>query len=144
MVGKDSSSIHRLRTKILVLWLTIGAFILIPDAVHAIESNVTYQDTVGPIACIRYFENSTLCIGVKIVNTWSTPIKIIGNLTFPDSFIDCLKNSNTTEMPYYTLGIKGVIGNCSFIQGNQSEVSIFSFHTNGSFMESEYYNLELQ
>ncbi|MHA1633014.1 MAG: hypothetical protein ACTSUZ_00495 [Candidatus Thorarchaeota archaeon] len=82
---------------------------------------------------------------MEILNTWSTSIEIEGNLTLPTSFLDKLKDySNETETQYYATGVKGVIGNCTFIPGNQSRVSIFRFPTQGSFVESEYYNLEIK
>lgn len=143
-MGMYSSYTCNSKLKILLFWLTVSVLMFVPNAAHA-EPVDTLQDTVGPRACIRYFENFTLCIGVEILNTWSNSIEITENLTLPRSYQDRFDdNSTETENPYFIQGVKGIVGNCSYIPGSQSRVSVFRFSINGSFAESEYYNLELK
>ena len=133
----------RMQKSLLFVWLVLGVALFLPSFVTA-QPRDELRDSVGPGMCGRFFDNSSLCIGVEIVNTQSSSVSIIGNLTFPEVFVKGVMNrTEVVNSSYLESGIHGVLGNCSFVTGNSSSLSVFRFPVDGSFPESEYYNLEL-
>ncbi len=141
MGHRHSREIHLL---VLFLWIATGFMVFVPGQVRAAPLDAL-MNKVRPTACGRFFEDTTLCIGVELENALSSPVSLRANLTFPLNFTQRIENlTRTSTQPYFTHGISGATGNCTYIPANASARSIFSFPTNGSFLESEYYNLELQ
>ncbi len=130
-----------------------------------LEESDRLKDKVVPVECSRHIANNTLSINVTTTNTLDVPISVTGNLTLPAEFVSRVMNTSidqynlslydeklnesldtvdrTNSSCYVMAGMKGVIFREPYLKNRSSTILEFCFPVDDTFVESEYYQLEL-